>query len=246
MSLIEEGQEIARKLGGEVIYKGPWLPNGEKGEFYGHWFTDRVTGSSFAAKTLEEAKAILIQSRKDFGAKPPVFANNPAMEEGKMQKEEREISPLWIIPVGIILGIGAALGLAVAVQAAPAVLGAILDVKWRETGTEEWHSPPISLPAYTGFDVKWRVRNNSDGRATFTTGIMSLGYYRAYGQTVTTIEPGEEADLIFIGFAGFSAGTSGSEVIYLGVLPGTVTETGEQYWYEAELVDSVTLEYSWY
>jgi len=101
MSLREEGQEIARKLGGEVIYEGPWLPNGEKGEFYGHWFTDRVTGSSFSAKTLEEAKATLIQSRKDWGEKPPVFPNNP----------EREISPLWIIPVGIILGIGAGLAI---------------------------------------------------------------------------------------------------------------------------------------
>ncbi|GAI89376.1 unnamed protein product, partial [marine sediment metagenome] len=105
---------IARKLGNEVIYKGPWLPNGEKGEFYGHWFTDRVTGSSFAAKTLEEAKAILIQSRKDWGEKPPVFANDPAVES-KMQKE-REISPLWIIPAAIILGIGAGLGLIVAVS----------------------------------------------------------------------------------------------------------------------------------
>jgi len=86
MSLREEGQEIARKLG-EVIYKGPWLPNGEKGEFYGHWFTDRVTGSSFSAKTLEEAKATLIQSRKDWGEKPPVFPNNPSVEEGKMEEE---------------------------------------------------------------------------------------------------------------------------------------------------------------
>ncbi|GAI80625.1 unnamed protein product, partial [marine sediment metagenome] len=114
MSLIEEGQKIAQRLGGEVIYKGPWLPDGEKGEFYGHWFTDRVTGSSFAAKTLEEAKAILIQSRKDWGEKPPVFANNPAVEVNKMKEEEREISPLWIIPAAIILGIGAGLGLVVA------------------------------------------------------------------------------------------------------------------------------------
>ncbi|MBA7564960.1 hypothetical protein ES708_06629 [subsurface metagenome] len=114
MSLIEEGQEIARKLGGEVIYNGPWLPYGPKGEFLGHFFTDRVTGSSFPAKTLEEAKAILIQSRKDWGAKPPVFANDPAVQGGNMPKE-RAISPLWIIPVSIILGIGAGLGLILAV-----------------------------------------------------------------------------------------------------------------------------------
>ncbi len=110
MSLIEEGQEIARKLGGEVIYNGPWLPNGPKGEFLGHFFTDRVTGSTFVAKALEESKAILIQSRKDWGEKPPVFANNPTVEENKVA-EERKISPLWIIPVGIILGIGAGLGI---------------------------------------------------------------------------------------------------------------------------------------
>jgi len=79
---LEEGQKIAQQLGGEVIYKGPWLPDGPKGEFLGHFFTDRVTGSTFAAKTLEEAKAILIQSRKDWGAKPPVFAKAPNFLRG--------------------------------------------------------------------------------------------------------------------------------------------------------------------
>ena len=87
MSLIEEGQKIAQQLGNEVIYNGPWLPYGPKGEFYGHFFTNGVTGSTFTAKTLEHAKAILIQSRKDWGEKPPVFANNPAVEEGKMEEE---------------------------------------------------------------------------------------------------------------------------------------------------------------
>ncbi|MBA7580615.1 hypothetical protein ES708_22508 [subsurface metagenome] len=136
MSIIEEGQKIARKLGGEVIYEGPWLPNGEKGEFYGHWFTDRVTGSSFSAKTLEEAKATLIQSRKDWGARPPVFANDPAVEEGKKPKE-REISPLWIIPVGIILGIGAGL--------------AILNALAREEAPEEIElSPGANIVKWVG------------------------------------------------------------------------------------------------
>jgi len=134
MSLREEGQEIARKLGGEVIYKGPWLPDGEKGEFYGHWFTDRVTGSSFAAKTLEEAKATLIQSRKDWGEKPPVFPNNPAVQGGKMPAE-REVSPLWIIPIGIILGLGAGMGLTLALARKEAPEGIELQpggnaVKW--------------------------------------------------------------------------------------------------------------------
>ena len=88
MSLIEEGQEIARKLGGEVIYEGPWFPYGPKGEFLGHFFTNGVTGSTFVAKTLEEAKATLIQSRKDWGEKPPVFPNKPSVKEGKMEEEE--------------------------------------------------------------------------------------------------------------------------------------------------------------
>ncbi|MBA7555468.1 hypothetical protein ES705_48131 [subsurface metagenome] len=74
-----------------------------------------MTSSTFAAKTLEEAKAILIQSRKGWSAKPPVFANDPAVEKSKMPKE-RAISPLWIIPVSIILGIGAGLGLILAVS----------------------------------------------------------------------------------------------------------------------------------
>ena len=138
MSLIEEGQEIARKLGGEVIYNGPWLPYGPKDKFLGHFFTDRVTGSTFVAKTLEEAKAILIQSRKDWGAKPPVFANDPAVEENKMQAE-REISPLWIIPVGIILGIGAGL--------------AILNALAREEAPEE--APEEIKLAPGGNTVRW-------------------------------------------------------------------------------------------
>ena len=81
----------------------------------GHFFSDMVTGSTFPAKTLEEAKASLIQMRKDWGGKPPVFANDPPVEEGKKPKE-REISPLWIIPVILVLGVGAGLGLILAVS----------------------------------------------------------------------------------------------------------------------------------
>ena len=82
LASLEEGQKIAQQLGGEVIYKSLWLPDGPKGEFLGHFFTDRVTGSTFAAKTLEEAKDILIQSRKDWGAKPPVLAKAPNFLRG--------------------------------------------------------------------------------------------------------------------------------------------------------------------
>ena len=143
MTTIEEGQKIARKLGNEVIYSGPWLPYGPKGEFLGHFFTDRVTGSTFPAKTLEEAKAILIQSRKDWGEKPPVFANDPAVEEGKKPKE-REISPLWIIPVGIILGIGAGL----------AILNALAREEAPEEAPEEIELAPRGTVRWVGGTVK--------------------------------------------------------------------------------------------
>ncbi|MBU0846904.1 hypothetical protein KKH23_06900 [Patescibacteria group bacterium] len=77
-TLREEGQAIAQKLGNGVGYYGPWLPYGPEGEFMGHFFQDdAVTETSFVAFNYEKAKAILIQSRKDFGAEPPVFKGNP-------------------------------------------------------------------------------------------------------------------------------------------------------------------------
>lgn len=77
-SLEEEGRRIAQRLGQGVTYRGPWLPYGPGGEFIGHFFQDdAVTETSFVAKTFKEAKASLIDIRKKFGAKPPVFANNP-------------------------------------------------------------------------------------------------------------------------------------------------------------------------
>jgi len=77
-SIEEEGRRIAQRLGQGVTYRGPWLPYGPKGEFLGYFFQDdAVTGSSFVAKTFEEAKADLIEMRRKFGAKPPVFTNNP-------------------------------------------------------------------------------------------------------------------------------------------------------------------------
>ena len=77
-TLKEEGQKIAEQLGHGVIYKGPWLPYGPGGEFYGHFFEDdAVTESSFVASTLEEAKEALTSIRKGFGAELPVFPDNP-------------------------------------------------------------------------------------------------------------------------------------------------------------------------
>lgn len=130
--------------------------------------------------------------------------------------------------------------------AAPVLGGTILDATWREIGSEQWHSFPLSVPAYTNVDIKWRVRNNSNCRATFTMGAVSLGRYRLYKETLTTLDPGEEADLIRENFRGEKAGTSGTMTFYLAALAGEVTSTYQPDWYDADLVDSVTLQYSWY
>ena len=124
--------------------------------------------------------------------------------------------------------------------------GKILYAKWRETGSEQWHSFPLSVPAYTHIDVLWHVRNDSNCRATFTMGAVSLGRYRLYKETLTTLDPGEKADLIRENFRGEKAGTSGTMTWYLAALAGEVTSTYEPDWYDADLVDSVTLQYSWY
>ena len=64
MTIKEEGQKIAEQLG--VRYAGPQY-GGDEFEF--HFFIDPVTGTSFSAKTLEEAKENLIEKRKAFGAR---------------------------------------------------------------------------------------------------------------------------------------------------------------------------------
>ena len=105
MSSTEEaGQKIAQRLGQGVTYKGPWLPYGPKGEFLGYFFQDdAVTETSFVAKTFEEAKASLIKTRKDFGAKPPVFDNNPG--NTLITTEEWDQAFLRALPV-VSAGIG--------------------------------------------------------------------------------------------------------------------------------------------
>jgi len=58
-----EGREIARQLGEEVHYEGPqYLYE----TFEAYLFTDSVTGTTFAANTLEEAKISLAKHRKAF------------------------------------------------------------------------------------------------------------------------------------------------------------------------------------
>ena len=160
--------------------------------------------------------------------------------------EEERISPAVVIAGALGLGLAGVLGLTALAWAVPPKAGIILDAKWRETGTEQWHSFPLSVPAYTDVDIKCRVRNNSDSRATFTMGAVSLGRYRLYPETLTTLDPGDEADLIREGFAGESSGTSGTMTFYLAALAGEVTSTYEPDWYDADLVDSITIQYNWY
>jgi len=110
-SLEEEGQKIAERLGNGVTYGRPWLPYGPKGEFLGHFFHDSaVTGTSFAAKTFEEAKATLIKTRKQFGAKPPVFSNKPRVIRNNpgnplIAKEEWDRAFFRVLPVASV-GLG--------------------------------------------------------------------------------------------------------------------------------------------
>jgi len=107
-SIEEEGQRIAERLGQGVTYRGPWFPYGPNGKFLGYFFQDdAVTGSSFVAKTFEEAKASLIEMRKDFGAKPPVFDNNNNPGSALMTKEEwdqvfRHSLPVVSIGLGVL------------------------------------------------------------------------------------------------------------------------------------------------
>ncbi len=63
MNYQEEGKRIAAQLGEGTIYNGPQM-YGET--FLAHMFTDSVTHTTFAARTLDQAKAQLITVRKDF------------------------------------------------------------------------------------------------------------------------------------------------------------------------------------
>ena len=61
--LVKEGEEIARQLGNGVSYLGPYFDIHDK--FWLHFFNDDIkeSGTSFTAKTFEEAKEKLIQKR---------------------------------------------------------------------------------------------------------------------------------------------------------------------------------------
>ncbi|GAH52182.1 unnamed protein product, partial [marine sediment metagenome] len=67
-----------------------------------------------------------------------------------------------------------------------------------------------------------------------------------HSDTVVTLDPGGEADLVHIGYQGEKSGTSGTQTWDLIALAGEVTSSYVLDWLEAAFVDSVTLEYSWY
>lgn len=67
-----EGERIASQLG--LIYAGPQMW-GET--FLFHTFTDTVTGTTFGALNLTQAKAGLIIKRQLFKMKPPDFPDIP-------------------------------------------------------------------------------------------------------------------------------------------------------------------------
>ncbi|GAI31536.1 unnamed protein product, partial [marine sediment metagenome] len=134
-----------------------------------------------------------------------------------------------------------------AIPPATILAGTILYARWRETGTTQWHPWPMSVPAYTKVDVLWRIRNNSNGRATFavSTGTPER-FFTIHSDTVATLDPGGEADLVHEGYRGEKAGTSGTQTWDLIALAGEVTSSYVLDWLEAVFVDSVTLHYSWY
>ena len=71
MDYWKEGHRIAREIGHGVVYNGPQLVDDE---FLFHMFTDEeATGTTFGARTLEEAKAKLMEKRQQFGAAPVAF-----------------------------------------------------------------------------------------------------------------------------------------------------------------------------
>lgn len=83
----DECQQIARELRNSVTCTGPQY--GEHGRFEFYMFTDGVTGTTFAAKTIHEAKIRLVNIRKQFGATPPVWTKGLAAGESTASETEK-------------------------------------------------------------------------------------------------------------------------------------------------------------
>ena len=138
----------------------------------------------------------------------------------------------------------------IAAPVTPVLGGQILYSKWRETGTTQWRSWPLSVPAYTAIDILWHIRNDSNCRASFVTNTGTLDplrFFTIHSDASVTLDPGEEADLVHIGYQGEKSGTSGTMTWHLAVQAGEVISTyGPDWYYTAKIVDSVTLKFSWY
>jgi len=96
------GQEIAEKLGNGLHYDGPQY----SGEQFVYLFTDvAASGTTFGARSLEDAREKLIGKRKAFGLEPPVF---PPSSSGLRRRDEiirlRETG-LSYAKIGSIFGI---------------------------------------------------------------------------------------------------------------------------------------------
>jgi len=129
----------------------------------------------------------------------------------------------------------------------PVLDGKIVGIWWREHGTEAWHSWPLSVPAYTHVDVLWHIRNNSNCRASFVTNTGTLErFFSIHSDAPVTLDPGEEGALIHLDYPGEKSGTSGTITWGLTAVAGVVTSTYEPDWYGGKIVDSVTVQYTWY
>ena len=101
MTVEEEGQRIAEQLGRGFNYVGPQY---EEGNFAFHWIGDPVTGTTFAATSLEGAKRRIAEVRKSFSAEP---WSPYKVDRRKTMVEKRGISPavaIALIPIGLGLG----------------------------------------------------------------------------------------------------------------------------------------------
>ena len=67
----KEGLKLALDLGNGVTYVGPQMLREDL--FYCHIFQDGVTGTSFGARSLKQAKESLVHHRSEFKKKPPEF-----------------------------------------------------------------------------------------------------------------------------------------------------------------------------
>ena len=124
--------------------------------------------------------------------------------------------------------------------------GTILDIKWRLEGEETWHSWPMVAPANTVTEIKWTVRNDSDGDATFVAGLnINPPFPTIYTDTVTFIKQGEQGDLI-TSMIPYYAPTSGEVTFEVGALAGLVISTSVADWQYAQVVDRITVTFTLY